>query len=86
VFVLIFSYFKTNQPFTHQHKILFWGLYGALIMSCLYFAGGFTRKVSLDDICLMILIYTGYKMLTKREKVIEPEKNPLIKIIRKLFP
>lgn len=87
VFVLIFSYFKT--PTIHQHKILFWGIIGALIMRAAFIFAGVALLEKFHWTIYVfgaILIYTGYKMLTKKEKVIEPEKNPLIKIIRKIIP
>ncbi|CAM2820557.1 TerC family protein [Flavobacterium frigoris] len=87
VFVLIFSYFKT--PTIHQHKILFWGIIGALIMRAAFIFAGVALLEKFHWTIYVfgaILIYTGYKMLTQKEKVIEPEKNPLIKIIRKIIP
>jgi tellurite resistance protein TerC len=87
VFVLIFSYFKT--PTIHQHKILFWGIIGALIMRAAFIFAGVALLEKFHWTIYVfgaILIYTGYKMLTQKDKVMEPEKNPLIKIIRKIIP
>ncbi|SEA80287.1 tellurite resistance protein TerC [Flavobacterium gillisiae] len=87
VFVLIFSYFKT--PTIHQHKILFWGIIGALIMRAAFIFAGVALLEKFHwtiYVFGVILIYTGYKMLAQKEKAIEPEKNPLIKIIRKIIP
>jgi len=87
VFVLIFSYFKT--PTIYQHKILFWGIIGALIMRAAFIFAGVALLEKFHWTIYVfgaILIYTGYKMLTQKEKVIEPEKNPLIKFIRKIIP
>lgn len=87
VFVLIFSYFKT--PSIHQHKILFWGIIGALIMRAAFIFAG----VALIEkfhwtiyIFGVILIFTGYKMLTQKDKTIKPEKNPVIKLFRRIMP
>jgi len=87
VFVLIFSYFKI--PSIYQHKILFWGIIGALIMRAAFiFAGVAMLEKFHWTIYLFgaILIYTGYKMLVKKETKIEPEKNPLIKLFRRIMP
>ncbi len=87
VFVLIFSYFKT--PPIHQHKILFWGIIGALIMRAAFiFAGVALIEKFHWTIYIFgaILIYTGYKMLTQKDKTIEPEKNPVIKLLKRIMP
>ncbi|MFV8336509.1 TerC family protein [Flavobacterium sp. RSP29] len=87
VFVLIFSYFKT--PAIYQHKILFWGIIGALIMRAAFIFAGVALLEKFHwtiYVFGVILIYTGYKMLTQKEIIIEPEKNPLIKLFRKVMP
>ena len=87
VFVLIFSYFKT--PSIHQHKILFWGIIGALIMRAAFiFAGVAIIEKFHWTIYLFgaILIYTGFRMFTQKDKTIEPEKNPVIKLFRRIMP
>ena len=87
VFVLIFAYFKI--PSIHQHKILFWGIIGALIMRAAFIFAGvallekFHRTIYVFG---AILIYTGYKMLVQKERQIEPEKNPVIKLFRRIMP
>ena len=87
VFVLIFSYFKT--PPIHQHKILFWGIIGALIMRAAFiFAGVAILEKFHWTIYIFgaILIYTGYKMFIQKDKTIEPENNPVIKFFRRIMP
>jgi len=87
VFVLIFSYFKT--PAIHQHKILFWGIIGALIMRAAFIFAGVALLEKFHWTIYVfgaILIYTGYKMLTHKDIIIEPEKNPLIKLFRRVMP
>jgi tellurite resistance protein TerC len=87
VFLLIFSYFKV--PSKYQHRVLFWGVLGALIMRVtiillgtalitrfhwiLYFFGAF-------------LIYTGIKMMVQEETDIEPEDNPVVRIVTRFIP
>ncbi|HEY0898583.1 MAG TPA: TerC family protein [Sphingobacteriaceae bacterium] len=87
VFVLVFSYFQV--PAIYQHKILFWGILGALIMRVIFIFAG----VALIErfhwtiyIFGVFLIYTGYKMFTEKDKKMDPEKNPVIKFFRKIMP
>ena len=85
VFVLIFSYFKT--PTIHQHKILFWGILGALIMRAAFiFAGVAILEKFHWTIYIFgaILIYTGVKMFNQKEKVIDPEKNAVVKFFKRI--
>lgn len=87
VFVLIFTYFKT--PAIHQHKILFWGIIGALIMRAIFiFAGVAILEKFHWTIYIFgaILIYTGYKMLTQKDKKIEPQKNPVVLFFKRMMP
>ena len=88
VIVLIFSYFKI--PAIHQHKILFWGIIGALIMRAIFiFAGVALLEKFHWTIYIFgaILVFTGYKMLMqKKDRKLEPEKNPVVKLFRRIMP
>jgi tellurite resistance protein TerC len=87
VFVLVFGYFKI--PPIYQHKVLFWGILGALLMRVIFiFAGVALIEKFHWTIYLfgLFLIYTGYKMLSEKDKKMEPEKNPLIVFVRKFMP
>lgn len=87
VFVLIFSYFKT--PAIYQHKILFWGIIGALIMRAAFIFAGITMLEKFHWTIYIfgaILIFTGYRMLTQKEKLIQPENNSVIKFFKKVVP
>ena len=87
VFVLIFSYF--NIPAIYQHKVLFWGIVGALIMRVIFiFAGVALLEKFHWTIYIFggILIFTGIKMLFNKDKKIEPDKNPVIKLFKRLIP
>lgn len=87
VFVLVFRYFQI--PSIYQHKILFWGILGALVMRVIFiFAGVALIEKFHWTIYLFgaFLIYTGYKMFTEQDKKIEPEKNPVIKLFRGVMP
>ncbi len=87
VFVLIFSYFQI--PPRYQHKVLFWGIIGALVMRVIFiFAGVALLEKFHWTIYIFggILIYTGIKMVTEKDKKIEPDKNPIIRFFRKWMP
>jgi tellurite resistance protein TerC len=87
VFVLIFSFFQI--PAIYQHKVLFWGIIGALVMRVIFiFAGVALLEKFHWTIYIFgaILIFTGIKMLFDKDKKIEPDKNPVIKFFKKIFP
>lgn len=87
VFVLIFTYFQI--PSIYQHKVLFWGIIGALIMRVIFiFAGVALLEKFHWTIYIFgaILILSGIKMLFDKDKKMEPEKNPVIKLFRKFIP
>lgn len=88
VFVMIFSYFKVAPKY--QHKVLFWGILGAIIMRAFFI---FTGVALLEKFSFMIyifgafLIYTGLKMgLSKEDAEVHPENNILIRWLRLLMP
>lgn len=87
VIALIFTYFRV--PAQYQHRVLFWGILGALIMrGALIFAGA--RLIDRFEWMLYVfgafIVFTGLKMLFGTEKEVEPEKNPVIRFARKIFP
>jgi tellurite resistance protein TerC len=88
VFILIFSYFSVKAQY--QHKILFWGILGALVMRGIFIFAGITLINKFHWIILIFggfLIYSGIKMLFQKEEIsVEPEKNKIIKLFRKFFP
>jgi tellurite resistance protein TerC len=74
---------------SYQHKVLFWGILGALIMRAIFIAAGIALLEKFHWIIYIFgafLIFTGIKMVTEKDKKIEPEKNPVIKLFRKIFP
>ena len=82
VFLLIFSYFKV--PARYQHRVLFWGVLGALIMRLtMIFIGAalINRFHWIIYIFGAFLIYTGIKMFKDDEVDIEPEENPVVKLV-----
>jgi tellurite resistance protein TerC len=87
VFVLIFAYFKV--PPQYQHRVLFWGVLGALVMRGVMIAAGALLIERFHWIIYVFgafLVYTGIKMATQDEMDIEPESNPALKLIRRFFP
>ena len=87
IFLLIFRYFKV--PADHQHKVLFWGILGALIMRAIFVVIGIGLIGRFHWILYIFgafLIYSGAKLLRKAEVDIEPEKNPALRLVRKLIP
>jgi tellurite resistance protein TerC len=87
VIIMIFSYFRV--PTAYQHKVLFWGILGALVMRVIFILAGIElihRFHWLIYIFGGFLIITGIRMVTSGDAKIEPDKNPLIKFARMLFP
>ncbi len=87
VFALLFSYFAV--PPVYQHKVLFWGIMGALVMRALMIAVGAKLIVEFSWIIYVFgvfLIATGIKMMLKRETEIHPERNPLVRLFRRFVP
>lgn len=86
VISLIFTYFKV--PAQYQHRVLFWGVLGALFFRIIFiFAGvALINKFSwMIYVFGFFLIYTGLKMLKDEEKTIDIEHNPMIKLVKKFF-
>ena len=87
IFILIFSYFQV--PSAYQHKVLFWGIIGALVMRVIFIFAGVALINKFHWIIYVfgsIIIISGVKMLFQKDKKLEPEKNPLIKLLRKMIP
>ncbi|MBA4148536.1 MAG: TerC family protein [Verrucomicrobia bacterium] len=87
VIALIFSYFRV--PLSYQHRVLFWGIIGALVMRGVMIGVG---AVLIQRFHWMIyvfgafLVLTGIKMLFAGDEGVHPEKNPVIRLVRRLFP
>jgi tellurite resistance protein TerC len=86
VFVLVFSYFSI--PPAYQHRVLFYGIIGALIFRAIFIAIG-AALMQYHAIVLLFgafLLLTGIKMLWTPERKIEPDKNPLVRAFRRVMP
>ena len=87
VIAMIFSYFSV--PLMYQHRVLFWGILGALVMRGVMIAAGVALVRKLDWIFYVFgafLIVTAIKMFFVRQENLAPEKNPLIRFARRSFP
>ena len=87
VFLVIFRYFKV--PDQHQHKVLFWGILGALLMRGVFIVAGvgLIRRFSWITYAFgALLVYSGLKLLRQGETEIHPEKNPVLRLFRRTFP
>ena len=87
VIALIFASFRV--PAQYQHRVLFWGILGALVMrGTLILAGAALIQKFQWTLYLFgaFLVFTGVKMLFTDDEGVEPEKNPVIRLARKIFP
>src|SRR5687768_4213253 len=87
VMALIFAYFRV--PAEYQHRVLFWGILGALIMRGVMIGAGsvlITRFQWMLYVFGAFLVLTGVKMLFTEEDGVHPEKNPLIRMARRFYP
>jgi tellurite resistance protein TerC len=86
VFLVIFSYFSV--PPIYQHRVLFWGILGALILRALFIATGTALLANFHWMIYVFgafLIFTGIKLLFVGEEKIEPEKNPAVRLVRRFI-
>jgi tellurite resistance protein TerC len=87
VFLMVFSFFRV--PAEYQHKILFWGIIGALFMRAAFILAGITLIQQFHWVIYIFgafLIITGIKMLTNDDDEINPERNPVLRLFRRFMP
>jgi tellurite resistance protein TerC len=87
VFILIFSYFKVSSQY--QHKILFWGILGALVMRGIFIFAGVALINRFHWIVFIFggfLVYTGITMFFAKETEVDPDKNAVVKFFRRFLP
>lgn len=87
VIVLIFSYFDIKEEY--QHRVLFWGILGALVMRGAMIAAGaalFSRFEWITYVFGIFLVITGIRMGMGGEKHIDPSANPVLKLVRRIIP
>ncbi len=87
VFILIFSYFAV--PEKYQHKVLFWGIMGALVMRGIFIFAGVALINRFHWIVIIFggfLLITGIKMMVQKDVQVDPSKNPVVRFARKILP
>jgi len=87
VFLVIFRFFKVSAA--NQHKVLFWGILGALLMRGLFIALGVGLIRSFQWVSYVFgafLVYSGLKFLREEEAEVDPGKNPVLKLFRRCVP
>ncbi len=88
VFIVIFQYFRVDPK--HQHRVLFWGILGAVIMRAIFIFAGISLINQFHWIIYVFgafLVYTGIKLaIPKKADGFDPEKNPAVKLARKFMP
>lgn len=87
VFILIFRFFRVAPE--HQHKVLFWGIVGALVMRAIFIVVGIgliRRFHWITYIFGALLVYSGIKLFRQREARIEPQNNPVLRLFRRWMP
>jgi tellurite resistance protein TerC len=87
VFLVIFRYFKV--PDEHQHKVLFWGILGALLIRGAFILAGVGLIGRFSWITYAfgaLLVYSGLKLLRQGKAKIHPEKSPVLRLFRRVFP
>ena len=87
VFILIFSYFQVKPE--HQHRVLFWGIFGALLMRGMMIFTGALLIARFEWVIYLFgafLVVTGIRMALQGDEEIEPEHNPVLRLVRRVIP
>lgn len=86
VFIMIFAYFRVSP--TAQHKVLFWGIAGALVMRVIFILIGVELIHKFHWLIFIFggfLIFTGIRFITQKEMSMDPDKNILVRLVRKVM-
>jgi tellurite resistance protein TerC len=87
VFIVIFSYFAV--PMQYQHRVLFWGIMGAVIMRGIFIAAGVGLLTYFHWMIYLFggfLVFTGIKIMRAGEVEVEPQKNPVLRFFTRIMP
>ena len=87
VFIVIFTYF--GIPPKYQHRVLFWGVVGALITRSIFIGVGVALIAHFHwilDVFAVLLLYSGFKLFFDRGVSVNPERNAVIRLTRKVYP
>lgn len=87
VFLVIFHYFKL--PEKDQHKVLFWGILGAVVTRGAFIALGVALISKFHFVIFLLgafLVYTGFRVAFRKHEEVHPERNPVVRLFRKMVP
>lgn len=87
VFALVFGYFSV--PTEYQHRVLFWGVLGALVFRAIFIAAGATLLENFHWTIYVFgafLVFTGIRMALQRNEHVDPGKNPVLRLFRRVVP
>jgi tellurite resistance protein TerC len=87
VFMIIFSYFSV--PAALQHRVLFWGILGAIVLRALFIVIGAALIQTFHWVVYIFgafLVFTGIKLLFQQHEDVHPERNPVLRLFRRLVP
>jgi tellurite resistance protein TerC len=87
VFILLFRYFKVSPG--NERTVLFWGIIGAMLMRAAFILGGVALVNRFHWILYLFgafLIYSGIKLMMEKDEEVDPSRNPVLKLSRKLLP
>ena len=87
VFALIFGYF--NVPAAYQHRVLVWGILGAVVFRIAFIAAGASLLEAFHWMIYVFggfLVFTGLRMAISKEVEVHPEKNPALRMLRRVVP
>jgi tellurite resistance protein TerC len=87
VFALVFGFFAV--PAVYQHRVLFWGVFGALVFRAIFIALGATLIETFSWTIYVFgafLVFTGIKMASHKDTEIHPERNPVLRLLRRAVP
>jgi len=87
IFLLIFRYFRLPEP--EQYRVLFWGIIGAIVMRAAFIVAGvglIRRFHWVIYLFGLLLVYSGVRLLFQRGAQVDPERNPVLRMFRRLTP
>ena len=87
VFLMIFQYFST--PAEYQHRVLFWGILGALVLRAIFIAAGSALLTQFHWMIYVFgafLVFTGIKMFLQGDEKLEPDRNPVVRLFERWVP
>ncbi len=87
VFAVLFSYF--GVPAAYQHRLLFWGVLGAIVFRAIFIVGGIALLDSFHFVIYVfgaLLLFTAWRMLTTKTEHVDPSTNPFLRLVRRFIP